>query len=303
MVIWRLSDAKPGHDQQSRGLAQALSGLCTASVLDVPAHVAGQLLLRRRSPDLAHLPRPDLVIGAGHRTHLGLLTASHVFHAFSVVLMQPSLPTSWFGLCIVPRHDRPRARANIVVSEGVLNTITPSPSRDAGRGIMLIGGPSRHHGWDERALLEQMMQVLGRTPSVQWLIGDSRRTPRSTRPLLSQLAGENAAYVPAIDTPPDWVGRQLTECGRAWVTEDSVSMIFEALTAGASTGVFSVPRRRESRVSRAVDDLLQRGRAFASTDWQSDEGVATQVDPLNEARRCASIVLERWHAMKSPGGR
>ena len=38
------------------------------------------------------LPTPDIVLGAGHRTHLSLLAARRVHRGKAVVLMRPSLP-------------------------------------------------------------------------------------------------------------------------------------------------------------------------------------------------------------------
>jgi mitochondrial fission protein ELM1 len=52
--------------------------------------------------------------------------------------------------------------------------------------------------------------------------------------------------VPFAATSPDWLPTQLARADQAWVTADSVSMVYEALTAGAAVGVLDVPRPRQA---------------------------------------------------------
>lgn len=43
-----------------------------------------------------------------------------------------------------------------------------------------------------------------------------------------------------------------------WVTEDSVSMIYEALTAGCRVGVIAMDRLKQDRITNSVDILLEK---------------------------------------------
>ncbi len=50
-------------------------------------------------------PQPDLFISAGHATHIPLICARHHFKTRAVLCMKPTLPCTFFDLCLIPRHD------------------------------------------------------------------------------------------------------------------------------------------------------------------------------------------------------
>src|SRR5574340_1756334 len=110
LVVWVVSDGKPGHLNQSLGLAEALSRATPTEVHTLPALPALRAwlaLLVQRIPGIA-LRAPDLIIGAGHATHPPLPAARRARGGRAVVLMKPSLPRRWFDLCI----DRKSTRLN-----------------------------------------------------------------------------------------------------------------------------------------------------------------------------------------------
>ncbi|MEZ5574345.1 MAG: ELM1/GtrOC1 family putative glycosyltransferase [Candidatus Competibacteraceae bacterium] len=86
--------------------------------------------------------------------------------ARAVVLMRPSLPLALFDLCLIPEHDTPPVRANVVLAtRGALNRIQPSSNLESRQGLLLIGGPSAHFGWDDAGLRAQIAAVLAADPS------------------------------------------------------------------------------------------------------------------------------------------
>jgi hypothetical protein len=94
---------------------------------------------------------------------------------------------------------------------------------------------------------------------------------------------------PAEATPSGWLEGQLARAGEAWVTPDSVSMVYEALTAGCRVGLFDLPAKPASRVARGVLALKADGLVSAFPHPPRPNR-----HPLNEAGRCASLILERW---------
>ena len=295
-VVWRFLDGKPGHENQTRGLVQALSARVALHVhtLAVPARAAALFQWARAGfPPGAKLPAPDLLIGAGHRTHLAMLSARRARGGRVVVLMKPSLPLSWFDLCLIPAHDRPRRRANVVVTRGALNAVGSSGEHDSDRGLILVGGPSSHYGWDESGLIQQIETVVQRDPAT-WTLTTSRRTPAATAQRLRQLSLPNLTIVPWQETGPDWLPQQLQGAGRVWVSEDSVSMIYETLTAGAACGALSVPQRRASRVSHGIQQLEQEGRVTPFAAWAAGAPLHPAAEPFNEAQRCAAWICAQW---------
>jgi hypothetical protein len=68
LVIWRLTDGKPGHMQQSLGLVRALQAITPCEILDIDVvrQPIGMLdVVLRRFPGGFMKRRPHLVVGAG----------------------------------------------------------------------------------------------------------------------------------------------------------------------------------------------------------------------------------------------
>lgn len=298
LTVWVVSDGKPGHLNQSLGLAEALARAAASTHHVVPALPAWRALLAllsKRFPGPA-LPAPDLVLGAGHATHLSLLAARRAAGGRAVVLMKPSLPRRCFDLCVVPRHDGLAADARTLTTEGALNRVRPATARDPQRGLMLIGGVSKHFAWDDDAIQLQIRSILARTPGVRWTLTTSRRTPAEFLRTLPPAA--NLAVVAHADSGPDWLPAQLAASGTAWVTPDSASMVVEALSAGADVGVFDLPVNPKSRVGWAISDLADAGRITRFVRWCAHGTLYPNTEPLAEADRSAAWILA-WLKQKN----
>lgn len=102
--------------------------------------------------------------------------------------------------------------------------------------------------------------------------------------------------VPVAASGPDWLPAQLARAGQIWVSADSVSMVYEALTAGAAVGVLDVPRKRSSRISRGLDKLTGEGWITPFADWQRHPRLKRPPQTFNEAERCARWIAARWFA-------
>ncbi len=293
-TLWLITDNKPGHRSQLQGLAQALAARTAVAAhwIDAPSgRSALWQWLAGRFPPGAALPDPDLILVAGHRTHLAGLAARRARGGRLIALMRPSLPLGCFDLCVIPQHDDPPARTNVVATRGVLNTARPSPERAADKGLFLIGGPSRHHGWDTPGLLAQTDAILTATPAMHWTLTTSRRTPVETESALLALRERGVDVRPVRDTPPGWAMEQVARSAQAWVTEDSVSMVYESLTAGAATGLLAVPRLGETRITAGVAELQREGFVTSFADWQREGTLHAPPTRLSEADRVAAVVL------------
>ncbi|MBX3444462.1 MAG: mitochondrial fission ELM1 family protein [Planctomyces sp.] len=302
LVVWQLADGTPGHESQSRGLIEALRRRVPLEqhAINVAAMhgVFASWMLSRFAPGRGR-PRPDLLIGCGSRTHLPLLAAQRAAGGRTVLLMRPGLPVAWFDLCIIPEHDQIAPQANVIITRGVLNAVTaapPSSDRDR-RGLFLIGGPSRHHGWEEVRLCHQIQAVLRRERQRHWTLTTSRRTPQDfLDALASRLGPEECARlttIPADETPQGWVAEQLAAVSAAFVTEDSVSMVYESLTAGVAVGVLAMPRKGRSRVLVGLERLAADGLVTFCNDFLATGELPPPAGPLAEADRCADWIFDR----------
>jgi mitochondrial fission protein ELM1 len=266
-VVWRFSDGRPGHDNQSLGLVEAL-GRCLPvefHTVPVPEHsTTWRDLISGRYAAGARLPDPWLLVGAGRRTHLPLLAARRARRGRAVVIMRPALPRTLYDLCIIPDHDRPAPAPNVLVSRGSLNRAQRVTGQERPQGMILVGGPSKHHRWRDEAVVAQIARVIRSSPPCEWVLATSRRTPAGFVERVQRQtihANVKMSFMP-------WQGedgglRVAAQLGRsrcAWVTQDSVSMVYEALTAGVATGVLDVPARGRGRVVGASGGWRARGR-------------------------------------------
>lgn len=294
LTLWLIGDGKPGHENQSLGFAEAVQRRCGAEVHRISLAGAGSGIGRLRCAIRAakRLPRPDWVVGAGHATHLALLWLARSHRARSIVLMRPSLPMSWFDLCLAPEHDFPNGVdvPNLIPTCGAINRVIPGTGPRTGKWI-LIGGPSKTHGWDGESILRMLEQSTDRGG---WALTDSRRTPAG---FLDQLRSR----LPGVEVHPhqltaaDWLPQQLRQAKEVWVTEDSISMIYEALTSGARVGLLPVPRLKSgSRLLGGIDRLVADGYLTPFDRWLETQRVGEAPAVLAEADRCAALVLARW---------
>ncbi len=305
-IVWHFSDGKAGHVNQVRGLVAALAKLTPVETHVIEVGTGFQARcgalwqwLRGSFPQGTNLPPPTLLIGAGSSTHLPLLAAKRAHGGRAIVLMKPNYPLRWFDLCIIPEHDGVgEVAANVIETRGVLNPVERSAEQRKDRGLILLGGPSKHHGWDDERVAQQVAAIVERDANVKWTLTTSRRTPASTLPCLRAINAANLAITPVDQTGPGWVARQLKECAQVWASEDSVSMVYESLTSGAAVGLLEVPRKgtahgEAARVLVGVQKLIAERWVTPFEAWKKTGALQRNDKTLDEATRCAAIVRER----------
>lgn len=297
LVVWSFTDGKPGHENQTRGLLAALGERVTLA--EYPLHVADcraglMACLTGRASFGQQLPDPDLLVGAGHATHLPMLNARRLRGGRVVVLMKPTLPVAWFDLCVIPAHDRPRRAVNVLVTRGVLNRVRPRAVREPDTGLILVGGPSDHVRWSTAPVVAAIGELLAHTPALRWTLTTSRRTPAD---FMAALGPDRPGLtvVPGTQTGPDWLPGQLARAAQVWVTQDSVSMVYEALTSGAAVGLLDVPwRNARDRLARGVEQLVREGLVTPFDAWRAGTALRAPAEPFDEAARCAAWIADRW---------
>ncbi len=296
--IWQITDGKRGHENQTIGLVEALARQIpvTIETLNISAKKASWLdVMLKKFGYETNSKSPTFVIGTGSRTHSTILAASRATRSRAICIMAPAKPIQrLFDLCIVPKHDN-RSGHNIITTAGAINRIEPSNQLNQKMGLILIGGPSAHHHWDESALITQIQAIVSTNHSMNWTLTTSRRTPQKTVSTLINLPNQNLKVVPFEQTNEKWLPEQLKTNGCVWVTEDSVSMVYEALSSGAHVGILPVPRKQStSRVIRGLDFLLKEGKIINATSETYDLSQSTGHKPLQEADRIANYLIEKF---------
>jgi len=304
LVVWLLQDGKAGHQNQALALVEALQRRISLSVqvVAVPARACPGLRVMRAWHRSRDLRRPELVVGAGHATHGALLALMLLKRVPALVVMRPSLPLAWFSRVVAPSHDLVRAVASprLIPTFGPLcrhapAAVThPSPQPVWPRTLILLGGPSRHHRFDLEDLQTHLAALLALEPDpAGWCLVESRRTPvGALQQLATGLGLSSQQLLPWRGCPAGWLAAALSRQPLVWASEDSMSMLFEAVSAGCRVGVLPMPRRRgRSRLQHSLDRLVAEGYVLPLAAWLAGEPLLAAPQPLDEASRAADQLL------------
>jgi len=294
--IWRFTDSKPGHDSQSIGLCDAFERLTTVSRFDIQTNsilscIGGFLLNKFPAGEI--LPKPDIIIGAGHGTHISMLAARNAFGGKIIVLMKPSLPLSFFNYCIIPKHDLITEKDNIITTNGSLNPVQFNKNKQPNRGLILLGGISKHYHWDYEALDYQINKVIGDDPGIKWSIADSPRTPETTLKKIRNKAYENLEILDYSETSATTVREYILNSETIWITQDSISMIYESLSSGAAVGLLELQNKSSTKIENTISTLINEKKLTSFSEWEKCHSLAPGSAVFNEANRCAKLLLEK----------
>ena len=130
-----------------------------------------------------------------------------------------------------------------------------------------------------------------------WTVSSSPRTPHDTVALVSALLDtyDNIHFFDYRDTPPGWIEEQYDKNSVVWVTADSISMIYEAITAGCRVGIFPMQWLRDNSKFRRNELLLINKKLVTPfATWEQGNMKQDDSQNLNEAQRCAERILLRW---------
>ena len=97
------------------------------------------------------------------------------------------------------------------------------------------------------------------------------------------------------DTGPGWIEKEYERNQTVWVTADSMSMVFEALSAGCRVGLLPVTwKHANNKFQHSADDLKRDGAVVTFEEWKNGKASWALSKPFNEAQRCAKEILRRW---------
>lgn len=311
-------DTRPGHVKQTRGVINALLDCTEISVTEVLVPIPGSWEQARQweawffssgkmpGQCLELKQAPDLILGTGTHTHIPMLLYKKTCGAPVITCMTPSsLLIKKFDLCIVPAHDNPGHADNIFITMGPPNTSRPDGAHDKSKGLILVGGiDKKTHHWDCGGVLEELNTIIKKSgPDIHWTVSSSFRTPSDMIPGLLQIQEDfpNALFFKAKDTGPGWIEEKYGESDICWVTGDSVSMIYEALSAGCRVGVIEVDwKNNNGKLARGVAELVDKEMILLFDAWVNDKKTWGERAVLDEAGRAAREILRKWWPSRLP---
>lgn len=301
-------DGRPGHEKQTQGIIAGLRRRVAVKLIrvDLRRHtffdrcIANfQLLFPYTAPLRKEFMQADLIIGAGSKTHAVALAIKRKYSIPACTCMTPSpFLRGFFDCCFVPEHDCTPEGKNIFYTLGAPNCSIDKKRHDSRLGLILLGGiDSSSHYWESEKIVDMVKTVIDKDSNKSWTISSSPRTPQDTIDKINLITEDydNVSFFHFKDTPGGWVEKQYDRCETVWVTSDSISMIFEALSAGCKVHIFPMEwKRQKNKFKRNEDILVEGGRVRSYVDWMSrcnDENCKIK---LNEAQRCADHILKKW---------
>ncbi|MDS7943380.1 ELM1/GtrOC1 family putative glycosyltransferase [Acinetobacter sp. V110_1] len=263
MHIVYVSDGKAGHRSQALGLFQAMQRQQANATFeevfinDLP--IISLIKALFFSKNTLFEQAPNFIFGVGSHTHFRVWLLGKIFKkAKTVILMKPNLPIAWFDYAVIPEHDGIHADSHVIVTRGALNPIRNENRHQTARILIALGGSSKRHQWNQEKVLLSLQQIVEHNPDSEIILTTSRRTPAGFIDILKQQSSAKKLQIcPVEQTPQGWIFEEMQKAEAVWVTEDSVSMIYEALTAGCRVGVVAMDRLKQDRITNSVDRLLE----------------------------------------------
>lgn len=270
MKIWLLDEGTPGHTVQTEGIGRILRERDGAGLFWIRCRLelAGwkrplaRLAVSRAAPGIGlsyvrklypglELPEncaPDLVVSScGKSAYLNRLLG-RAFGARCVFIGERKpFPASWFDLIITPVEEGlPNELLIPVIETGWTAGDAAAAMKDHWRGdipcgcwTLLIGGESRSHRFTQAdwECLADGVNAISERNGVRWLISTSRRTGAAVESFLRHRIRPEciAEAVWWGEQPKKVVGAFLAAGERIFVTQDSLTMMSEALAVGKRT--------------------------------------------------------------------
>ena len=282
-VIWRFTDGKAGHDKQSLALVESLMNqtkcrLFDFNVQDQRNPILDIIFKNYKLPE--GITKPDIAIGAGHKTHLHLLAIKRCLNAKIVVIMKPSIPLIFFDLCIIPKHDGIKNGPNIINTQSSLVKFNSNLKKKENTGLILIGGPSKHYFWDSKTVLEEICKISKKFKFRKLLLSTSRRTPFDFLDQLNELNISDIKVYEYSKIKSDWLDKHINKVKNIWVTNDSYSMVTEALASGADVDIIGLKVKQDSKLSKEMTVIKN--------------NIKRKLPNQNEAKVVAKFIKKIW---------
>ena len=275
-LTWLLTDASNGNRAQAAGLAEAAGLPAEARViapLGLWRHLSPTLWprpLRAVAPAALAPPLPELLIGCGGKA-AAVVAALHR-RVRGVIVQHPRRDLRGFDLVVVCRHDE-LTGPNVLVTRTAIHRVTPArlaaeaaawQARLASlpRPLVsaLVGGSNGRFRLDAavgEALARQLADMM-RADRVGLAVTPSRRTDPAVVAALRRHLEPLGAWVWDGTGENPYFG-MLALADAVVVTQDSASMLSEAVATSAPVLVATLPGRSR-RLSLLLEGLLADGR-------------------------------------------
>jgi mitochondrial fission protein ELM1 len=110
---------------------------------------------------------------------------------------------------------------------------------------------------------------------------------------INKLSFKNLKTHPTQQQNENWLKNQMNKTKYAWITEDSMSMIYESITAGQNVGLIGLKSQGKSRITDEVN-RLKKEKVLFSNENKSYKNNHKLHTVINEANRCARFINKNF---------
>ena len=257
-----LSDGKPGHENQSKALAEGL-GLraeiipCVYSSkrkktlslfldrLGIARDLTGAVTTAEQVAATLHEP-PAAVIGAGSNTFYSLSVLRRKLNLPTVAILTPrGYRLSGFDAILSPAFDRAPQAPNVIRIPTNLSPARPefyreqtaafleryTPKNDRAVGV-IIGGKNSIADVTPDWLKKQLEALFAATPDCEHWVTTSRRTSPEADAIIDSFPFDYKLIFSRERFNP--IPAMVSRCERLFVTAESTGMLSEAVAVGSS---------------------------------------------------------------------
>jgi uncharacterized protein len=283
--IWGLTDHRIGTANQVRGVARhtrftvaeiALEYTGWADLPNFATFGNGLRGVQKQIRSSFHSPWPDVVIAAGRRTApVALWIKSQHPSVKLVQIMHPDMALRAFDLVVLPTHDLPEVKPNILTTLGAPHALNDEMLFAARARLPLnvdrfpkpwtmvcVGGNSPSGKFtlhDAEQLVSSLAPVAGEG---SLLVTGSRRTPPA---IMHHTIEQIRATYPFVTLDVHMPEQQeenpyhawLAQADRIVVTADSVSMVSEAAYTSKPVYVFMPSTAASPKHRHFIDDMIE----------------------------------------------
>ena len=254
MKICWFKDSKIGHEKQVHAILDNLA--LTQDLLIEEIYISNPVWLELFLYLLKIKPKqdsiPDIIIGAGSKTTIPMLR--HKIHSKTKVIsvMKPQFFESKFDLIVAPRHDYKVVPDNVFTYIGSIAKVNINPELED-IGLIVVGGLNKHFNFDNDYLISQIDFVISLFPNTEWIVFNSRRTPKS----FNERIKKSTSIEKFIDVTSNFepLDDYLSKAKFRFVTPDSINMIFESLSSSGETYLFDMHSPRENKITKLIDEV------------------------------------------------
>lgn len=227
----------------------------------------------KRLENITLSPATKLIISIGGKGGAAGAALGRLHHLPVVQIQNPRISLTGYDLVIANQHDHLKGK-NVFIARTALHNVTPARllqskqkwqeeiRQDADKVLgVLLGGANGRYKFDDNdaVIIAEKINSFIQNTGMRCVITPSRRTPSASLSLLERLLEPSRAVVlSGQGTENPYLG--ILACSDLLaVTQDSVSMISEAVATEVPVAILPL-KGRSARIEYFLTELLKMGR-------------------------------------------